>query len=81
MLKGEVAFKYDLDQSLGLFRKIPTFVNNESDVALDSFHLKMSDILLSANLKTLNDSKSRIFRKQEGEDIFETVDKKHKESY
>ena len=31
MLKGKIAFRYDYDLSSGLFRKIPTFINNGSD--------------------------------------------------
>ena len=69
MVKGEMAFKYDFDYSVGLFRKTLTFFNNESDVAFDSFHLKMSDVLLNANLTALDYRDSSIYSRQQGEDI------------
>ena len=61
MLKGEPAFRYDFDLSLRLFRKVPTFVNNGSDVTFNNFHLRASDFLKSADLTTHNSYHSRGF--------------------
>ena len=67
MLKGNTAFRYEYDLSLGLFRKIPTFVNNGSNTAYNQFHVKFSDFLVAANFTTLIDTQTRFFRRR-GED-------------
>ena len=46
MLKGKTAFRYDYDRSSGLFRKIPTFINNGSDRTFNKFHIHVADIFL-----------------------------------
>ena len=54
MLKGQDAIKYDYDSSSRLFKKVPTFVNNGSDVPFSEFHLRMTDILITATFTRLN---------------------------
>ena len=68
MLEGKAAIKYDYDLSLKLFKKVPTFVNNGSDVPFSNFHLKMTDILIRAKFTSLSSSLPRSFiRRGRGE--------------
>ena len=61
MLKGNTAFRYEYDLSLGLFGKIPTFLNNGSNTAYNQFHVKLSDFLVAANFTTLIDTQAHFF--------------------
>ena len=62
MLKGKPAISYQYDNSLRLFRKIPTFVNNGSNALFNKFHLQFSDFLLDANFTSLNPNDSISFK-------------------
>ena len=64
MLKGNLAFRYEYDSSLKLFRKMPTLIRNGSNVRFNEFHVKISDFLLEANFKTLEENHSRFFGRE-----------------
>ena len=72
MLKGKPSFRYEYQPSSRLFRRIPTFVNNQSYASYDKFHLKFSDWLLEAKFTTLDETDSRFSNTRSNETVIET---------
>ena len=61
MLKGRPAFRYQYDSSTRLFRKMPTFMTNDSNDAYNGFHVQLFDFLLEANFAALDKTRSERF--------------------
>ena len=72
MLRGKPAFRYEYEPVLRLFRRIATFVNNESYALHDEFRLKFSDWLLEVNFTALDEKHSHSFKKRGKENVIET---------
>ena len=65
MLKGQTAYKYQLNYTSLVYNKVPIAVENTSEIGIETVHLQMSDLLVELQFDTENENNSFYYGKDQ----------------
>ena len=58
MLKGQTAYKYQLNYTSLVYNKVPIAVENTSEIGIETVHLQMSELLVELEFDMENENKN-----------------------